>query len=288
MLPISRRFAKGRLIGMTGFPGAGKDSFADLLVEKHGWVKLAWADPLYEMAIATNPILFIYKCIPVRLKWLVGRIGWTRAKLHPQVRRYLQILGTECVRDNLGEDVFVGALSRKIDDLLYKGIDVVISGCRFDNEIEAITTRGGIIVRVNRESRKRRKKRGRKKEHIADSGRVFKKAHMTFENDGTLEDLGRFASVLNSELKKAESDQMCEVVKYLAACECAANRAYDLIISSAAPAGTPTRDYTDRHNVEIAIEDPETLSGIVLVDGECAGRVNFDDGTLTVDVYIAR
>src|SRR5687768_3384285 len=38
-----------RIIGITGRAGSGKDTVADYLVERHGFVKIAFADPIKQM-----------------------------------------------------------------------------------------------------------------------------------------------------------------------------------------------------------------------------------------------
>jgi hypothetical protein len=101
------------------------------------------------------------------------------------VRKFLQTLGTEAMRDNLHENVWVNAL---FSDYMTSGIPVypkwVITDCRFPNEATAIKDRGGIVVRINRP--------------IAGALHSFHSSETQLDtwdfdykitNDGTLEDL---------------------------------------------------------------------------------------------------
>ncbi len=80
------------------------------------------------------------------------------------VREFLQKLGTEAVRDSIHVNAWVNALMSDYKDVMnattsdkgYKewssGVfpNWIITDCRFPNEAQAIKTRGGIVVRVNR------------------------------------------------------------------------------------------------------------------------------------------
>ena len=83
---------------LTGCKRSGKDSAAQVLIDR-GWVNLAFADPLRTMALAINPIVnYDFQCNVVRLKDMVESYGWDFAKRDPEVRRLLQVIGTEAVR----------------------------------------------------------------------------------------------------------------------------------------------------------------------------------------------
>jgi len=147
-----------RLIGLTGYSQHGKDSVGAFLVERFGYTRFAFADQLKEMVYRLNPIIEN----DVRLQEMVTEQGWDQAKTHPEVRRTLQVLGTECVRDILGVEAWIDALSRKLgaagvlnDDAqgFWPGpTTAVITDVRFPNEAAAIHRWGGqvwMIVRVN-------------------------------------------------------------------------------------------------------------------------------------------
>ena len=97
---------KPLLLCLHGESEAGKDEFAKGLI-KHGFKPYAFGDKLKEFAYATNPIIEVksvpnetgigvwYETIEVRLKDIVDKVGWEEAKKHPEVRAFIQRVGTE-------------------------------------------------------------------------------------------------------------------------------------------------------------------------------------------------
>ena len=142
------------IVGLTGRKRCGKSTLARLLVERHGFRELSFAEPLKRMALAANPIVG-FRSTPngaqrVHLSDVVHEIGWERAKdEYPEVRRFLQRLGTEGVRDNLGEDTWVNIAEREIRAAGYAR-RLVFPDVRFDNEARLIRWFGGTVVEVRR------------------------------------------------------------------------------------------------------------------------------------------
>jgi len=72
------------------------------------------------------------------------------------VRRFLQLLGTECVRDHLHTNTWVNALFADYwigsGDPNWINPNWIITDCRFPNEYKAIRDRSGIILRVIRDT----------------------------------------------------------------------------------------------------------------------------------------
>jgi hypothetical protein len=62
------------------------------------------------------------------------------------IREFLQILGCECLRDNLHPNIHVLALFADYKE----GDNWIITDTRFPGEAQAIRDRGGIVVRVDR------------------------------------------------------------------------------------------------------------------------------------------
>lgn len=127
---------------MSGRKRAGKDTFASRLIVAHRFVRVAFADPLRDFALALDPLIDTR-----RLSEVIEELGWEDAKAIPEVRRTLQRIGTEAGRKVLGESVWVNLAMRKASAA---GENVVITDCRYPNEAEAIRAAGGIIVRVDR------------------------------------------------------------------------------------------------------------------------------------------
>jgi hypothetical protein len=59
----------------------------------------------------------------------------------------LQLWGTEVCRKAYDDDIWIASLENKIRN---SRDDIVISDCRFPNEIAAIKRAGGIVIRVTR------------------------------------------------------------------------------------------------------------------------------------------
>ncbi|EFL15351.1 hypothetical protein [Streptomyces sp. C] len=136
------------LIGLAGAARSGKDAAAQALLDL-GWSRRAFADKVKEVLYAMNPTLPEpeYRDGITNLRYEVDMYGWdTTKELYPQVREYLQRLGTEGVRDVLGENAWVDGLFRDADTWG----PTVITDVRFPNEAEAIRERGGLVVLIRR------------------------------------------------------------------------------------------------------------------------------------------
>lgn len=135
------------LIGLTGYAQHGKDTVAAALVEDFGYTRVAFADPLKQLAYEVNPwVLGEEEGEQVRLAWLVDELGWEGAKANPEVRRVLQVLGT-AARTIIGPNVWVDAADLKVQQAPGP---VVISDVRFPNEAEYIHRYSGQLWRIQR------------------------------------------------------------------------------------------------------------------------------------------
>ena len=83
---------------------------------------------------------------PVRLTDLLREVDgdWDQLKdeegnpHHREIRRLQQVLGTEVGREVLGESIWVDTGMAKVAKAHARGVPVVATDCRFDNEAEAI------------------------------------------------------------------------------------------------------------------------------------------------------
>ena len=118
-------------IALIGNKRTGKDTIADYLVEKHGYTKLSFAEPLRKLAAEVNP------CLPGggRFNAKTNLIGYEWAKDEvPGYREFLEDLGLGA-RKVLGDYVWVDALDRRLYETAGP---VVITDVRFDNEGEYV------------------------------------------------------------------------------------------------------------------------------------------------------
>lgn len=144
------------IIGLTGYARSGKDSAANWLVEHHGFVKMAFADGVRQMALAIDPMVeqpcdetsvrFFYE----RYSKVLETEGYEQAKSYPDVRRLLQRIGTEGGRDIFGANIWVDAVRKRIGELPLGSTKVVLSDVRFPNEAKAIKEMGGTVIRLSR------------------------------------------------------------------------------------------------------------------------------------------
>ncbi len=145
------------LIGLNGWPSAGKDTVAGILVEELGYRQYALADKVREALYLVNPL--VVSGGDLRVRDVVDLYGWDKAKRHPafgmEIRQLMQRVGTESARTVFGDAVWVDTLSSTIDrDLRIDPTDpprgVVVSDVRLTNEAEWVIARGGVVVRIER------------------------------------------------------------------------------------------------------------------------------------------
>ena len=182
------------LLGFTGPPGCGKNAAADHLIDRHDFREVAFADPIRQAALALNPMVdSFYKLEEVVRAW-----GWTDAKHRwPEVRRCLQVLGTEVGRDMFGADIWINRLFKKVETFP-AGQRVVITDVRFPNEADALWARGGYLIRLRREAHHH----FGVMDHRSETESAALVADHFMPNHGTLGDLHRRLDRLVNRLSK--------------------------------------------------------------------------------------
>ncbi|WP_405793355.1 hypothetical protein [Streptomyces sp. NBC_01506] len=141
-----------RHVALMGRAGSGKDTVGARLVQQFAFARVAFADPLRDMALSLDPVVAYeptgYGPLPIRLSDVVRRDGWHQAKHRPEVRRTLQRLG-QSVR-NQDDEYWLHAALAKVDVADRWGLPVVVTDTRYVNEAEALQARGALLVRVER------------------------------------------------------------------------------------------------------------------------------------------
>jgi|SRR3954469_1422380 len=171
------------LIAFSGYKTSGKDTAAKVLIDEYGFTKIAFADPVREMALAIDPyILFGEKTVRLSEVITLGR-GWDWAKNElPEVRRLMQKIGTEAVRNILGTNVWIDLLMSRYPDLFHDETRYVITDCRFENECEFVQGSNATIIWIDRPGLS-------SDGHASESDVPLKYADAILHNDETIEEL---------------------------------------------------------------------------------------------------
>jgi hypothetical protein len=140
------------IIGICGLIGSGKDTIADYLQNIHQFRRESFAHALKD-AVA-QVFEWDRELLEGRTKesraWREQVDPWWSERLAmPELtpRHVLQVWGTEVARRSFHDDIWIAALENKLRKTTD---DVVISDCRFPNEIKSIKRAGGIVIRVVR------------------------------------------------------------------------------------------------------------------------------------------
>lgn len=211
--------ARTQLIGVGGRKRHGKDAFATLIAEENpeAWTITGMSVALFEAALVIDPFVALpreyrrrwrkrlVEVEPrpvekrgvlevmftlarfrfVRLSHVVAAVGETAAKEVPDVRQFLQRLGTDVGRNMIDQNVWVRAAGRKIEEMRAAGKNVLITGIRYPNELAMVRELGGTTFWVERPGMPAEASDGHESEH-ALSLRDFE--HV-IHNGGDLDDL---------------------------------------------------------------------------------------------------
>jgi len=140
------------IIGICGFIGSGKDTIADYLVNVHEFRRESFASTLKDAVAAVfgwDRTLLEGRTKEARA-WREEVDTWWANRLkipHLTPRWVLQYWGTDVLRNHFHDDIWIASVENK---LRKTRDDIVISDCRFPNEIAAIRKQGGKIIWVRR------------------------------------------------------------------------------------------------------------------------------------------
>jgi len=140
------------IIGICGLIGAGKDTAADYLVNWHEFRRDSFAATLKDAVSAVfgwDRELLEGRTKAAR-EWREQIDTWWASRLDmPDLtpRWVLQYWGTDVFRNHFHKDIWIASLENK---LRQTRDNVVISDCRFLNEVESIRRIGGRVIRIVR------------------------------------------------------------------------------------------------------------------------------------------
>jgi hypothetical protein len=142
----------GRIIAVAGLIGSGKDTISDYLCTFHGFKRLSFASSLKD---AVSLVFgwdrgMLEGSTKSSREWREQVDPWWSERLNmPNLtpRWVLQQWGTDVLRNHFHDSLWIASLENK---LRTAQDDIVITDCRFRNELAAVKQVGGITIRVNR------------------------------------------------------------------------------------------------------------------------------------------
>jgi hypothetical protein len=140
------------IIGICGFIGSGKDTVADYLVNFHEFRRESFANTLKDAVSSVfgwDRVMLEGRTKEAR-DWREQVDPWWSERLAMPTltpRWVLQYWGTEVCRKAFHDDIWIASLENKLRN---SKDNIVISDCRFPNEISSIRNSGGKIIWVQR------------------------------------------------------------------------------------------------------------------------------------------
>ena len=207
------------IIGVCGFIGSGKDTIADYLVNFHEFRRESFASTLKDAVAAVfgwDRTMLEGRTKEAR-EWREQVDPWWAERLAMPTltpRWVLQYWGTEVCRKAFHDNIWIASLENKLRN---SKDHVVISDCRFPNEISSIKNAGGKIVWVqrgqlpswyetaidaNRGSNVALNELKLLKIHASETAWVGTEFDLILDNNGTIDDLYTQATELISDNSK--------------------------------------------------------------------------------------
>ena len=144
-------------IGLLGNIGSGKNTVAQYLATK-GCIPTSFAGPLKDLCanvFGWDRELLEGETDESRQFRETVDMFWSKKLSIPNFtpRLALQLIGTDVMRNHFNENIWISSLEYRVKKLHHQNECVVISDCRFQNEVKIIQAMNGTIILVEREEK---------------------------------------------------------------------------------------------------------------------------------------
>ena len=144
-------------IGLLGNIGSGKNTVAQYLATK-GCISTSFAGPLKDLCanvFGWDRDLLEGETDESRQFRETVDMFWSKklsiSNFTPRLA--LQLIGTDVMRNHFNENIWISSLEYRVKKLHHQNECVVISDCRFQNEVKIIQAMNGTIILVEREEK---------------------------------------------------------------------------------------------------------------------------------------
>jgi hypothetical protein len=144
-----------QIVALCGLPGAGKDTFADVLVRQYGFTRVSFASKLKDVVAIVfgwDRELLEGRSAGSR-EWREQEDRWWAQRLNmPGLtpRRVLQAIGTDVFRRHWHDEIWLAAAEREMATLSAGRRGIVVTDCRFPNEFDMLRSMGARVVCMRR------------------------------------------------------------------------------------------------------------------------------------------
>jgi hypothetical protein len=193
------------IIGLCGAQGSGKDTVANILVAKYGFVRISFAAALKDVIaiLFSWPRHMLEGDTPESRTWREAPDAeWSQKTGIPgfSPRKALQTVGTDLIRHHIYINLWIDIVEKRIVMILSANPEakIVVTDCRFTNEVVAVKKFSGArlvrIVRPDCENGSHMSSHS----HLSETVDLSKSVDITLVNNSTIEALeGMIDTVIN-------------------------------------------------------------------------------------------
>lgn len=143
------------IISISGRIGSGKDSVADMLVKKYGFVHESFAGTLKDVVsvmFGWNREMLEGKTKESREQREIIDEWWAKRLNIPELspRWVLQHLSTDVIRKYFHDEIWIASIEHKLSKINQSESNIVISDARFINELKLLDNAGAKMVCIDR------------------------------------------------------------------------------------------------------------------------------------------